>query len=334
MKPLRLMGCHFGRQPAAAALGLALALIMPAVSGSAADYPSTSIKFIVNVAAGGVTDTLARIVGQGLNEKWGQPVIVENRVGGNSAVAAQAVMRAAADGYTLFVTADAPFTATPYMVKDLNFSLADFTPIAVICRAAPVFAVSASLGVKTMKDFIALAKSRDGALSYGSQGVGTYGHLGMEDFKKRAEIGLVHVPYRGGAPAIEGLLRGDVAALLINYSNIAPFEQAGKVTVLAAAADQRISFRPELPTVTEAGVPGFSVSTWFGIFGPANMPPDLVSKIQGGVNAVLASEKAAEHLKTNSCERMNVTPQQFRELIVSDSRHWREVTEAVGIKPE
>lgn len=299
----------------------------------AKDYPNANIRLIVNVAAGGVTDAIARVVGQGLYEKWGKPVIVENRVGGNSSIAALAVSRSAADGYTLFVTADAPFTATPFMVKDLNFTIHDFTPIAVICRPVPVLAVQASMKIKTLDEFLKLAEAQPAKLNYGSQGLGTYGHLGMEDFIRRAGIKVVHVPYRGGAPALEGLVRGDVNALIINYSNIAPFAQSGDVTILAAASDRRASVRPELPTMMET-IPGFSVSTWFGIFGPSNMPPDLTAKIRQGVESVLETEKLTEFMKLNSCERETATPQQFRNLIAADAKHWQAVIESVGIKPE
>ena len=298
------------------------------------EFPSRNMRLIVNVAAGGVTDALARLVGHGLSEKWGKPVIVENLVGANSTIAARAVSRATADGHTLFVTADAPFTATPFLVKDLSFSLADFTPLAVICRPIPVFAVKASLGVKTLKDFITLAKSKPGALSYASQGVGTFGHLGMEDFKQRAGIDMVHVPYRGGAPALEGLLRGDVAALIVNYSTVAQYEQSGYLVILAAADDRRSNLRPDLPTAMEQGVAGFSVSTWFGIFGPAGMSPDLVAKIRDGVEAALASEKSVEYFKANSCERVKATPQQFNELIAADAKHWGGLIKTIGLQIE
>ena len=215
-------------------------------------------------------------------------------------------------------------------MKKLNFSLAQFTPIAVVCRPVPVFAVRASLGVKTLKEFIALAKARPGTLNYGSQGVGTYGHLGMEDFKRRTGMDILHVPYRGGAPAIEGLVRGDVAALIINHSNIEPFVQSGDVVVLAAVGEQRSKMRPDIPSAIEEGIP-FSVSTWFGIFGPAGMSSDLITKIRNGVEEILLSDKSAEFLKLNSCERVKATPQQF---IAADYDHWHSVVEAVGIQPE
>jgi tripartite-type tricarboxylate transporter receptor subunit TctC len=308
--------------------------VAPSATAHAQEFPSRNMRLIVNVPAGGLTDALARLVGHGLNEKWGKPVIVENLVGANSTLAARAVTRANADGHTLFVTADAPFTATPFLVKDLNFSLAEFTPLAAICRLVPVFAVKASLGVKTLKDFITLAKSKPGALSYASQGVGTFGHLGMEDFKQRAGIDMVHVPYRGGAPALEGLLRGDVAALIVNYSTVAQYEQSGDLVILAAADDRRSNLRPDLPTAMEQSVAGFSVSTWFGIFGPAGMSPDLTAKIRDGVEAALASEKSAEYFKANSCERVKATPQQFNELIAADAKHWGGLIKTIGLQIE
>jgi len=309
------------------------AFVAPFGTAHGEPFPSENIRLIVNVAAGGVTDSVARLVGHGLNAKWGKPIIVENLVGGNSSIAAQAVIRAKPDGHTLFVTADAPFTSTPFIVKKLSFSLAQFTPITVVCRPVPVFAVRASLGVKTFKEFIALAKARPGTLNYASQGVGTYGHLGMEDFKRRTGMDILHVPYRGGAPAIEGLVRGDVAALIINYANIEPFVQSGDVVLLAALGEQRSKMRPDLPIAIEEEIP-FSVSTWFGIFGPAGMSSDLVTKIRNGVEEVLVSDKSAEFFKLNSCERVKATPQQFGEIITADYNHWHSVVETVGIQPE
>jgi tripartite-type tricarboxylate transporter receptor subunit TctC len=306
----------------------------PFATAYAQEFPSGNMKLIVNVAAGGLTDALARLVGHGLNEKWGKPVIVENLVGANSSLAARAVIRAKADGHTFLVTADAPFTATPFLVKDLNFSLTDFTPLSVICGLVPVFAVKASLNVKTLQQFIALAKSNPGALSYASQGVGTFGHLGMEDFKQRSGIDMVHVPYRGGAPALEGLLRGDVAALIVNYSTVAQYEKSGDITIIAAAGEHRSTARPDLPTAMEQGVEGFAVSAWFGIFGPAGMSPDLITKVRDGIDAALESEKSTEYFKVNSCERMKATPQQFNELIAADARHWGGLIKTLGLQIE
>jgi tripartite-type tricarboxylate transporter receptor subunit TctC len=310
------------------------AFIASSLPGHVQEFPSETMRLVVNVAAGGLTDALARLVGQDLTIRWGKPVVVENLIGGNSSNAAQAVIRAKPDGHTLLVTADAPFTTTPFLVKKLSFSISDFTPVAVICRPVPVLAVRASLGVKTLKDFIALAKSRPGTLSYSSQGVGSYGHLGMEDLKQRTGIDIVHVPYRGNAPALEGLMRGDVAALINNFTTVLPFEETRQVEIVAALGDRRVDARPGLATASEQGVSGFSVSTWFGVFAPAATPADVVHKLHKAVEAALDSGRAAEYFKINSCERMSATPSRISALIAADYAHWRSVIQTVGIQPE
>jgi tripartite-type tricarboxylate transporter receptor subunit TctC len=310
------------------------AVLAPLAAAHGEEFPSHTVRLIVNVAAGGLTDTLARLAAQGLGEKWSQPVIVENIVGANSTLAASAVMRAKPDGHTLLATADAPFTSTPHLFKNLNYSLANFAPIGIICRAVPVLAVRSSLGVKTLPEFVALAKAKPGALSYGSMGVGTFGHLGMEDLKNRTGIDMLHVPYRGGAPAIEGLLRGDVAALIINSSNIAPYEHTGQVTVIAALSNHRSEFRPNLPTAIEQGVPGYSVSTWFGIFGPAALPAATLAKIRKGLDAALLSKKAVDYFKNNSCERVEDSPAEFNNLIAADYKHWGDIIQSIGLRTQ
>jgi len=321
-----------GRGVAAA---VAIAFLIASLAAVAAEeFPTRNVRLIVNVAAGGLTDTLARLVAKGLNTKWEQPVIVENLVGANSTIAAAAVIRSKPDGYTLMATADAPFTSLPHLVRNLNYKLADFTPIGPICQAVPVLAVKASLHVKTLPELIALAKSKPGVLNYGSQGIGTFGHLGTEDLKRRTGIDMVHIPYRGGAPAIEGLLRGDVSVLIINSSNIAPYERTGQVTVIAALGKHRSSFRPDLATAIEQGIPGYSVSTWFGIFGPAELPADVTKKIRSGLGAALESDRAVDYFKNNSCERMQATPEQFKELIAEDAKHWGEIIGTLGLKLE
>ena len=221
-----------------------LAAQVHAQTESAQNYPAGPIRLIVNSAPGGVTDAVGRVVGQGLNELWGRTVVVENRAGGKSVIAAHAVSRAAPDGLTLLATADVMFTTNPSLFPNLAYSIDDFAPVSLICRPTGVVAVNADLGVKTMDEYIALARAKPGVLNYGSPGIGTYSHLGVEELKFRTGAKIVHVPYRGGAPAIEGLLRGDVGALIINLSNIAPFEETGQIRILAAAGDKRSAARP------------------------------------------------------------------------------------------
>ncbi|MGZ3310029.1 MAG: Bug family tripartite tricarboxylate transporter substrate binding protein [Xanthobacteraceae bacterium] len=300
---------------------------------NAQTYPSGPVKLIVPVPAGGVTDTMARILAQRLTEAWGQPVVVDNRPGGNYAVGAQAVARSPADGLTLLVAPDSTVTANPHLFSKLPYDpVKDLTPISVLCRITPVLVINPSLDVKSVPELIALAKSKPGSLNYGSYGIGTYAHLSMEDFKQRTGTDIVHIPYRGAAPAATALLAGDVSMLLLNLSSIEEHEKTGKVRILAVASDKRAALRPDLPTVAEAGVPGFSTTAWFALWGPPNMAPELVARIHADVAKVLESPQSREFFRTNSFERVDLTPAQFSQLIQDDLRHWGALVKAVGAK--
>ena len=315
-----------------AALLAAFALACGAAG--AQTYPNAPVRLIVPTSPGGVTDTMARIVAQRLTESLNQTVIVENRPGGNSLVGAQAVARAPADGLTLLVTSDATITANPSLIGNWPHKAKDFTPIVVLCRGTPVLVVNASVPANDVKSLIALAKAKPGTLNYGSYGVGTYAHLSMEDFKQRTGTDIVHIPYRGATPAAQALLAGDVSMLLLNLSSIEGHEKTGKVRILAAAGDKRAAARPELPTIAEAGVPGFSTSVWFALFGPANMTPELAAKIHADVSKVLDLPQTREFFEKNSFERVNLSPAEFGKLVEHDTRHWDALIKAVGAKIE
>ena len=233
------------------------------------------MRLIVPTSPGGVTDTMARIVAQRLTESLTRTSSSTTATGGNGSVGAVAVSHSPPDGLTLLVTSDATITANPHLSSKLAYSAKDFTPIIVLCRGTPMLVVNSAVPANSVPELIALAKQKPGALNYGSYGVGTYAHLSMEDFKQRTGTDIVHIPYRGATPAAQALLAGDVNMLLLNFSSIEAHEKTGKVKILAAAGDKRTPARPELPTVAEAGVPGFSTSVWFALFGPANMAPDL-----------------------------------------------------------
>src|SRR5712671_2630231 len=318
----------------AALIGAALVLLA-SVSGtaSAQTFPSGTVKLIVPVPAGGVTDTMARILAQRLSETWGQPVVVDNRPGGNYAVGAQAVARSPADGLTLLVAPDSTVTANPHLFSKLPYDpVKDLTPIIVLCRITPVLVINPSLDAKSVPELIALAKATPGSLNYGSYGIGTYAHLSMEDFKQKTGTDIVHIPYRGAAPAATALLAGDVSMLLLNLSSIEEHEKTGKVRILAVASDKRAVLRPDLPTIAEAGVPGFSTTAWFALFGPANMAPDLVAKINADVGKALELPQTREFFRVNSFQRVDLTPTQFSQLIREDLAHWGTLIKAVGAK--
>jgi tripartite-type tricarboxylate transporter receptor subunit TctC len=315
---------------------LALLLTAFALACGAAQaqtYPNGQVKLIVPTSPGGVTDTMARIVAQRLNETLNLTAIVDNRPGGNSTIGAQAVARSPADGLILLVTSDATITANPHLSK-LPYSAKDFTPIMVLCRGTPVLVVNAAVPANSTSELIALAKAQPGKLNYGSYGVGTYAHLSMEDFKQRTGTDIVHIPYRGAAPAAQALLAGDVNMLLLNLSSIEAHEKTGKVKILAAAGDRRAAARPDLPTIAEAGVPGFSTSVWFALLGPANMPPELTARIYADVSKVLDLPQTKEFFQKNSFERVDLTQAQFGKLIEDDSRHWEALIKSVGARLE
>jgi tripartite-type tricarboxylate transporter receptor subunit TctC len=311
------------------ALAATFALACGAVH--AQTYPNGQVRLIVPTSPGGVTDTMARIVAQRLGESLNQTVIVDNRPGGNSTIGAQAVARSPADGLTLLVTSDATVTANPHLSK-LPYNAKDFTPIIVLCRGTPMLVVNASVPANNPKELIDLAKAQPGKLNYGSYGVGTYAHLSMEDIKQRTGTDIVHIPYRGAAPAAQALLAGDVSMLLLNLSSIEAHEKTGKVRILAAAGQQRAQARPDLPTIAEAAVPGFSTSVWFALLGPANMAPDLAARIHADVGKVLDLPQTKEFFQKNSFERVDISPAQFGKLIEDDYRHWEALIKSVGAK--
>src|SRR5262249_45955807 len=214
-----------------------VALAMLASAASAQTYPSGPVKLIVPIPAGGVTDVMARVIGQRVQGMWGQTVVGGKRAGGNFGGGAQAGGRAAPGGLTLLVAPDSIFTANPTLFSKLIYDADGFTPIAVLCRGTPMLIVHASLPVQTVPELIAYAKANPGKLSYGSFGIGTYAHLSMEDFKQRTGIDLQHVPYRGAAPALNGLLGNEVSVMLLNLSSVEQHAKAGKARLVAAATE-------------------------------------------------------------------------------------------------
>jgi tripartite-type tricarboxylate transporter receptor subunit TctC len=312
-------------------MAVCIAFVAFAATARAQSYPSGPVKLIVPVPAGGVTDVMARVVGQRLQEMWGQTVVVENRPGGNTSVGAQAVERSPADGLTLFVAPDSTFTANPALFSKLSYDPDDFTPIAVLCRGTPMLMVHPSLPVKTVSELVAYAKANPGKLSYGSFGIGTYAHLSMEDLKRRTGTEMQHVPYRGAAPALTGLLGNEVSVMLLNLSSVEEHANAGKVRLIAAATEKRVPVLPDLPTIAET-VPGFNTSVWFGLWGPAKLPPELLAKIQADVSKALDLPESRQFFKTNSLERVDLSPQDFGKLIKSDLKHWGALISAVGAK--
>jgi len=313
---------------------LAALLALAAVAAAAQSYPAKTVKLIVPSPPGGITDLLAREFGQRMSRDWGQPVLVENRPGAAQIIGTEAVVKSPADGYTLLVADGSVLAINPHLYSKLPFdALRDLSPIAVLCQISPVIAVNASLPVTSVQELIALAKAKPGSLSYGSFGSGSYAHISMEQFKLLAGVNILHVPYKGSAPAMTDLLSGQIGVILVNLSVVEPHEKAGKVRILAAATPRRLALRPDLPTVTEAALPGFETGTWFGLLGPAHLPKDIVGKIHAEVVKIVADPEFREqNLLKFGLEPVAVTPEQLGQMMKADLKRWGRLVKQTGAK--
>ncbi len=316
-------------------LGMLFFLVAGICSATAQDqYPSRSIKIVVPTSPGATTDVLGRVIGQALSQSWGQPVIVENRPGGDEMLGIEAVVKSASDGHTLLVTSNAGITATPLLHAQPRYnSLTDLTPILMLGHITPVMLVPSSSPARSVQELIAYVRSKPGELNYGSFGNGSYSHVAMEDFKQRTGIEIMHLPYRGAAPAYTALLRGEIQVMLANLSGAAAQESAGTVRIIAAAGPQRSKVRPALATVAESGLPGFSTGSWWGVFGPANLPRPVLDKIRAEITRALGTPELQKVYATNTMELGEMSPEQFARFIRDDVDHWARQFKAAGIKP-
>ncbi len=272
------------------ALGLAAAAVLLGAStmALAQAYPERPIKLIVPYPAGGAIDTMARAVGQRLGEGLGQSIVIENRAGGNATIGTDSVAKSAPDGYTLLFTSAAPIVANPHLYKRLNVNpLKELAPVSLCCIMTQAILVSPELGAKTLKDFVALARARPGALNYASMGSGSSGHLNAESFKKLANIDITHVPYKGSIPAITDVMSGRVSAIIATLGFSESYIRSGKLLAIAVASPLRSPLFPNVPTVAEEGFPNYVASDWMGVFAPIGTPKEIVLKLDAAIRKVL-----------------------------------------------
>ncbi|CAM3655883.1 tripartite tricarboxylate transporter substrate binding protein [Bordetella sputigena] len=310
----------------------AFALAFVACAG-AAGYPDKPIRLIVPYAAGGSTDSTARLIAKGLTERLGQPVVVENRAGAGGMIGQDLVAKAPADGYTLLFSAAGPLAVTPHAYAKMPYDpVRAFTPIKLVAKAPLVLVANPKLGFKSVQDLIDAAKKNPGKITYASFGTGSAGHLAGELFKSLTGVDMVHVPYKGSAPGLVDVVGGQVNVMFDVLVSALPQVQAGKLDALAITLGQRSELMPNVPTMQEAGVKDFEAGTWFGLLGPAGMPPDLVARLSRVTDQVLADAALRKELVAQGAEVAGGSADAFRAFFLSEYDKWGRVARAAGIK--
>ena len=292
---------------------------------AAANYPNRPIHIIVCVPAGGGVDTVTRIVADGLQKKLGQPVVVDNRAGAAGNIGAEAVFNADPDGYTLLAAQPSPLTVNPLLYKKMAFDPTQFEPVAIMTTVANVLLVRDDFPAKTAQEFIAYAKANPGKINYASQGIGTTSHLTAALFEKVTGTEMVHVPFKGTAPALNALIGGHVDMIFMELASAIKLHRAGKARILAVATNARIADLPDIPTLNEAGVKGFESGTWNAIAAPPKTPPAIVAKLNTAVNEVLKEKDVQEKFAKLTLHAAGGTPAHAAAFIKKETQTWGEV---------
>jgi len=298
-----------------------------------AGYPSRPVKLVIPFPPGGPLDIIGRAIAQKASEDWGQSVVVDNRPGAGGNIGADLVAKSPPDGYTILMGALSTHAVNPSLYGTMPYdAVKDFAPISLVAVTPNVLVVNASLPVSSAKEFVAYAKANSGKLAFGSGSNGSAGHLAGELFKVDTGTDIVHVPYKGGAPATQALLAGDTQFMFDNLANAMPQVKAGKLKALAVTTALRSKLAPELPTMAEAGLAGFDISTWFGLLAPAGTPKDVIAKWNAEVTKILNSPDMRERLTAQGAEPAPTTPEQFAAFIQSEIPKYARIVKISGAK--
>jgi len=317
--------------------GGAAALSLPFVgrASAQAQWPTKVVRVVVPFAPGGTTDILGRLMAQKLSEEYGQQFIVENKAGAGGNIGADAVAKSDPDGYTFVIGTPGPHVINQYIYKNQPFDGAkDIVPVIVIARVPNLISVNPDVKAKTLQEFIALAKANPGKLSYASPGNGSTGHVATELLKSMAGIDLVHVPYRGSAPALTDVMGGRVEMSLDNLPAVQPFVEGGKLRALAVTTAKRWPELPDVPTVAEAGVPGYEASSWFTIAAPAKTPADIIARVNKSVNTYMADPEMIAKMRKLGADPVGGSPDDMAKLMADENVKWKKAIEFAGLKPE
>jgi tripartite-type tricarboxylate transporter receptor subunit TctC len=317
----------------ASALWFAAAITLCPLPLAAAAFPVKPVRLIVPFPPGAFNDQLARTLSQKLGERWKQPVVVDNRPGASTVIGTDLAARAPADGHTLLIVSFA-FAVNPSLHRSLPFDTGqDFTPVVLAAGTPNILVVHPGLPARSVKDLVQLARERPGRLDYATAGNGTSNHLCTELFKSLAGVDLVHVPYKGSAPAVTDLLGGQVQVMFDNAPNVLPHVRAGKLRALAVSTAARSAFAPDLPAVAET-VPGFDVEVWFGVVAPAGVPRQVIGRLNADINAVLALPEVKNRFAEQGVRVIGGSPESFGAYLQAQTRRWARVVKEAGLQVE
>lgn len=326
---------HDRKALGATALLALTAGVIEATDVAAQSYPAKSVRIVVGFAAGGPTDVVARLVGQKVSERMGQTFVVDNRPGAGGVLATDQVAKAPADGYTLLMGTIGGLTVSQHLLAKIPYdTLRDLAPITQAVSNTNIMVLHPSIPTKSVKEFIALARSRPDALTYASSGNGTITHLSGELFKLMAGVKMTHIPYKGGAPALTALISGEVGLSFENALIVLPHIRAGKMRPIAVTGARRTQALAEVPTMDEAGLPGYRATGWYGLLAPARTPGDVITRLHAEASQVLKSRDVVDKFATMGSEAVGNTPAEFTEFIRSEADKWGKVVRAAGMKPD
>jgi tripartite-type tricarboxylate transporter receptor subunit TctC len=314
---------------------LVLALLACTPPALADDYPSKPIRFVVPYPAGGPLDTVARLLGQKVSESMKQPVVIDNKPGAGGNIGADMVAKSPPDGYTILMGAVATHAINPTLYSSIPYDpVRDFVPVTQVASTPNVLVVNPSVPARDVREFIAYAKANPGKLNFGSGSTGSAGHLAGELFKTMAGVDMAHVPYKGAGPAMQDLIGGRIQLMFDNLASSLAQMRAGKVRALAVTTAKRTSLAPELPTIAESGLPGFDVSTWFGVFAPAKTPQPVVDRLYTEFTRALAMPEVREKMVNLGAEPVGSRPAEFAAYIRSEAEKYARVIKASGAKAD
>ena len=312
------------------ALAAACATLGTSSAQAQGDYPAKPLRFIVPYPAGGGTDTIARLIGTQLTQRWGQPVVVDNKPGASGILGNDIVAKAPGDGYTVLMGITA-VVQIPALYKKVPYKLADLAPVSQIAKSADLLMVPRSSGVTTLAQFVDKAKAAPGTMNYGTYGNATSSHMNGERFKQQAGIDLTHIPYQGSGPEMAALLGGQLTLAFVDATAAYPHIKSDKLNILAVTGSQRFPSLPNVPTMTESGYPGLEANGWFGVFLPASTPKAIVDKLGAEVAAIVKSPELNKRLTDMGLIAVGSLPDDFKTQVEKDAAHWKAVAEGAKI---